>query len=158
MYFTKGDFESTIKAYRDAIDEVNDKIFQAKMQVEIAKRYFDNSIFDKSLTEFTQYINIYNDVALRAGFDLDKAFYYQARSFYENGSTLLQKKETQLGQDNIAQSVKTFERVLKDYPETDLKAVVYYNLGLAYQKIGTPEFIQKAIDEYNLLMKEFPEI
>ncbi|MDP2982002.1 MAG: tetratricopeptide repeat protein [Candidatus Latescibacter sp.] len=157
MYFAKGDLESSIQAYRDAIDEVNDKIFQAKMQVEIAKRYFDNFIFDKSLTEFTNYINIYNDVALRAGFDLDKAFYYQARSFYENGSTLLRKKETQLGQDSIAQSIKTYERILKDYPESDLKAVVYYNLGLAYQKTGTPEFIQKAIDEYNLLMKEFPE-
>jgi TolA-binding protein len=157
MYFSRGDLEASIKAYRDAIDEVNDKIFQAKMQVELARRYFDNNVFDKALTEFTNYINIYNDVALRAGFDLDKAFYYQARSYYENGSTLLQKKETQLGQDNITQSVATFQRVLKDYPDSDLKPVVYYNLGLAYQKVGTPESIQKAIDQYNLMLKEYPE-
>ncbi|MFA6470653.1 MAG: tetratricopeptide repeat protein [Candidatus Latescibacterota bacterium] len=157
MYFAKNDFESTIKAYRDGINEVNDRIFQAKMQIEIARRYFDNNYFDKALTEYTNYINTYNDVALRAGFDLDKSFYYQARSYYEYGSLLIQKKENQTGQDNVTSAVKTYERVLKDYPDTDLKVVVYYNLGLAYQKVGTTEFLQKAINQYDLLLKEFPE-
>jgi len=157
MFFTKGDFEASIKAYRDAIDEVNDRIFQAKMQVLISQRYFENNYFDKAIAEYTQYINVYNDVALRAGFDLDKAFYYQARSYYEYGSTLIYKKEVKTGQENVAQSVKVYERILKDYPDSDLKAVVYYNLALAYQKTGTPEFLQKAVDQYALLLKEYPE-
>jgi outer membrane assembly lipoprotein YfiO len=157
MYFSRNDLEATIKAYRDGINEVNDRIFQAKMQVEIARRYFDNNHFSQALTEFTNYINTYNDVAARSGFDLDKAFYYQARSYYENGSALIQNKDTQVGQDNIAQAISTYERILKEYPDSDLRAVVIYNLGLSYQKVGTTEFLQKAIDEYALLLKEYPD-
>jgi tetratricopeptide (TPR) repeat protein len=157
MYLASGNFDASIKAYRDAIDEVPDKIFSAKMQVLIAQRYFEYFYYDKAVTEFNNYINNYSDVALRAGFDVDKGLYYLGRSYYEQGVQLLAKKETQAGQDNILQSTTTYEKLMKQFPDTDLKQNVYYNLALSYQKSGTPEMLQKSIDLYTQLLKEFPD-
>ena len=156
MYLASGNFEASIKAYRDAIDEVPNKIFSAKMQVLIAQRYFEYGYYDKAGIEFTNYINNYNDVALRAGFDVDKAIYFLGRSYFELGSQLLAKKEKETGQENIAQSATTYERLLKQFPDTDLKQNVYYNLALAYQKTATPDMLQKSIDLYNQLLTEYP--
>ncbi len=157
MYLAAGNFESSIQAYRDAIDEVPNRIFSAKMQMLIAQRYFEHGYFDRAVTEYTNYISGYSDVAIRAGFEVDKALYYLGRSYFENGSQLLDKKEEQSGHDNVAQGAATFERLLKQFPDTDLKQNVYYNLALAYQKQGTDEFLQKAIDQYNLMLTEFPD-
>lgn len=157
MYLDAGDFEASIKAFRDAIDEVPDRIFSAGMQNRIAMRYYDYNYFDKAIVEFNNYINIYSDVAIRANFEVDKALYYLGRSYLELGSQFIAKKENQAGLDNIAQSSTTFERLLKDFPDTENKQQVYYYLALSYQNFGTPEMLQKAIDQYNKLLAEYPE-
>ncbi len=157
MYLASGDFEASIKAYRDAIDEVPNKIFSAKMQVLIAQRYFEYEYYDKSVVEYNNYINNYNDVALRAGFDVDKALYYLGRSYYEQGTKLISQKQKDTGLESVQESVTTLERLLKQFPDTELKQNVYYNLALAYQKTATPEMLQKAIDMYNQLLTEYPD-
>jgi tetratricopeptide (TPR) repeat protein len=157
MYLAAGQFDASIKAYRDAIDEVPNKIFSAKMQTLIAQRYFEYGYFDRAVTEFSQYITAYSDVAIRAGFEVDKALYYLGRSYYEAGAQLMDKNEKQAGVDNLMQGVQTFDRLFKEFPDTDLKQNVYYNRALALQKQATPVGLQKAIDQYNQLLTEFPE-
>lgn len=157
MYLASGDFEASIRAYRDAIDEVPNKIFSAKMQVLISQRYFEHEFYDKAVIEYNNYINNYSDVAARAGFDVDKALYYLGRSYYEQGSTLISQKQKETGVESVQQSASTLEKLLKQFPDTDLKQNVYYNLALAYQKVATPEMLQKAIDLYNQLLKEYPD-
>jgi tol-pal system protein YbgF len=157
MYMASGNFDASIKAYRDAIDEVPDKIFSAKMQNLIAQRYFENGFYDKAAVEFSNYLINYSDVAQRAGFNVDKAIYYLGRAYYENGVQLIANKQESVGQTNVTQSQATFERLLKEFPDTDLKQNVYYNLALSYQKSATPEMLQKSIDLFNQLMTEYPD-
>ncbi|MBN1291920.1 MAG: tetratricopeptide repeat protein [Candidatus Latescibacteria bacterium] len=157
MHMDRGDFESSIRAYRDAIDEVPDKIFSAKMQWLICQRYFEHGYFEEAVSEYTNYITSYSDVAFRAGYDIDEAFYNLARSHYELGSELIKSGENETGLNNIEQAISMHERVLKDYPDTPLKMRVYFHLALAYQKNNTPEYLMKAIDNYNLLLTEYPE-
>lgn len=157
MYLSTGNFERSIKAYRDAIDEVPDKVFSAKMQALIAQRYFENNYFDKAIAEFDNYIAGYSDVAIRAGFEVDKALYYLGRSYYEYAMTLRDKKQTALEKENLSQAFSTLENLLKQFPDTDLRQHVYYYIGLAYQEYATPEYLQKAIDQFNKLVAEFPD-
>lgn len=157
MYLASGNFEASIKAYRDAIDDVPDRVFSASMQVLIAQRYFEHEYYDKAVVEFNTYLINYSDIAIRAQFDVDKALYYLGRSYFELGSQLMAKNENKTGLDNIAQASTTFERALKEFPDTDLKQNIYYNLALSYQKVATPEQLQKAIDLYNKLLTEFPD-
>ncbi|MCE5252354.1 tetratricopeptide repeat protein [bacterium] len=157
MYMEKGDFEASIQAYRDAIDEVPNKIFSAKMQVLICQRYFEHNHFAEAVREYNNYISAYSDVAFRAGFDLDEAFYNLARSYYELGNEMLKANEQQAGLDNIEQAITTHERVLKEFPDTTLKMRVYFHLALAYQRNGSQEYLPKAIDNYKKLLTEFPD-
>jgi len=96
-------------------------------------------------------------VAIRAGFEVDKALYYLGRSQYEYGAQLIDKNQKETGIDNLGDATTTFERLLKQFPDTDLKQNVYYNMALAYQKQATPDGLQKAIDQFNRLLAEYPE-
>ena len=157
MYMDKGDFEASIQAYRDAIDEVPDKVFSAKMQVLICQRYFDHEYYEDAVREYTNYLNNYSDVALRAGFDIDEAFYNLARSYYEHGSNLMNQGEMETGRDNIDLAIATHNRVLKDYPETTMRMRIYFHLALAYQRYDGPEYYRNAISTYEKLLTEFPD-
>jgi TolA-binding protein/Tfp pilus assembly protein PilF len=161
MYYDLGDFDQSIQSYRDAIDEVPDKILSAKMQVLICQRYFEGTdetkYYENAITEYNNYINNYSDVAFRAGFDLDEAYLMLARSYYEQGSNLLRIDQRELGVENLDQSISTFQRLLVDFPETDLTERVYFRMGISYQENGSDEYLTNAISNYDRLLEEFPE-
>ncbi len=157
MYLSRGDFENCIRAYRDAIDEVPDNIFAAKMQWLICQRYFEHGSYEEAIREYNNYITRYSDVAFRAGFDLDEAFYNLGRSYYEQGSQLLRAKETEVGLENIEMAINAQQRVLKEFPDTQVKVRVYFYLALAYQKNVKPEYQENAIKYYQLVLQEYPD-
>ena len=45
MYYEKGNIEQSIQTYKDAIDRVRDRYFQARMQAQIARRYSESGRF-----------------------------------------------------------------------------------------------------------------
>ena len=155
MYLDRGDFDNSIRAYRDAIDEVPDKIFSAKMQVLICQRYFEYEHYEDSIREYNTYISTYSDVAFRAGFDLDEAFYNLGRSYYEYGSQLIKAKETATGLENIELAIASHQRVLKDFPDTRLKMRLYFHLALTYQRNENAAYQENAIKYYQLLLTEY---
>jgi len=161
MFFDIGDFNACIQTYRDAIDEVPDKVLKAKMQWLIAQRYFEgfneNKYFENAINEFNNYIISYSDVAFRAGFDLDEAFFNLARSYYELGLIMLRNKETDTGKENLQQAVNNYQRIFKDFPGTKINEKIYFYLAMAYQDFDTEEYIKNALNSYNLLLTTFPE-
>jgi len=161
MYFDLGDFERSISAYRDAIDEVPDRVLSAKMQVLIAQRYFEGTeekkYYDNAIAEYTNYINNYSEVAFRAGFDLDEAFLMLGRSYYELGADLMRGDQREIGLENIQQSINTYQRLIKEFPDTGLTERVYFRMSISYQENGSDEFLKTAISYYNRLLEEFSE-
>jgi tetratricopeptide (TPR) repeat protein len=157
MYLDKGDFELSIAAYRDAIDDVPDKLFSAKMQVLICQRYFDEGYFSEAVQEYQNYISSYSDVAFRSGFDVDEALFWLARSYYEVGNRFMSDNQEAAGRENIQMSLDTYERLFDQFPDTDLTSRIYFYQGLAYQRITDPENQNKAIEIYNTLLEEYPE-
>jgi len=162
MYYENGNFEASIQAYRDAQDEVPDKIFSAKMQILICQRYFDEGEkngerYADAVREYQHYINAYSDVAFRAGVNVDEAIFWLGRSYYENGNYLMKRGEKQAGIENIENALAQYQRLFDQFPDTDLKSRVYFYEGLALQRNEAPEFQQRAIDKYSQLLAEDPE-
>jgi len=157
MHLERGDFEASIQAYRDAIDEVPDKVFSAKMQILIGQRFFDEKRYEDAVREWNQYINAYSDVAFRAGVDVDEAFFRLGRSYYQLGDELIRKGEKKAGLDNLDLALNTYERLFKQFPDTEMKERVYFYQGLAYQRNGSEEYLKNAIGMYDKLLTEFPE-
>ncbi len=162
MYYDQGDFDQSIQSYEDAIDEVPDQILSAKMQVLICQRYFDEGsedpqYYQEAISEYQNYINNYSEVALRAGFNLDEAFLMLGRSYYELGASMLRMDQTELGNDNIDQAIATFQRIVDDFPGTELTERILFRLGVAYQENGTDEYLNTALEYYNRLFEEFPD-
>lgn len=161
MFFDKGDFNASIQAYRDAIDEVKDKNLSAKMQVLIAQRYFDGykgkTFFQNAITEYQNYINSYSDVAFRAGFGLDEAYFSLARSYHELGVELITQNQKDAGLNNIQQAINTYIRLFKDFPATTITERVNFYMALSYQEYGTPEYLKTAIDTFNKVLTDYPE-
>ncbi len=157
MYYEQDRFDDAIQAYRDAIDEVQDKVIKAQMQVQICQLYFDEGYYEEAIQEYQIYINSYSDVAFRAKFDLDMAFFMLGRSHHELGSEMIDNDQAQIGLEHISQAVATFDRIFEDFPATNLTERIYFRKALAQQSAGTDESIHQAIDTFDLLLEEFPE-
>jgi len=159
MYIDTGNFDAAIQAYRDAIDEVPDRIIAARMQVLICQAYFDGfeeqTFYQNAIDEYSNYISSYSDVAFRAGFDVDLAFFWLGRSYYELGSEMMKNNQEVLGLENIEQAISTYKRVLDDFPATQLTERVYFYMGMAYQGNGSDSYLRTAVDTYNLLLNGF---
>ena len=89
MFYEKGNLEQSIQTYKDAIDRVRDRFFQARMQAQIARRYSESGRFDEAIEEYEVYIRGYDDVAARAGFPVDEAEYNIGRAYYDKGQQAL---------------------------------------------------------------------
>ena len=157
MYLDRGDLDASISAYRDAIDEVPDEVFSAKMQVLIAHRYFDYERYDDAVREYTHYINTYSSVAPRAGFNVDEAMLRQAQSYYELGNQQMRAGEEAAGRENILQAIPAFDRMIRQFPDSDLKTRMYFYRGMALQRLGDPDNTNEAIRYFNMLLTEDPE-
>ena len=159
MYIDTGNFDEAIQTYRDAIDEVPDRIIAARAQVLICQAYFngfeDQAFYENAIEEYSNYITSYSDVAFRAGFDLDLAFFWLGRSYYELGAQMKRNNQEELSLENLEQAITTYQRVLDDFPATQLTERVYFYLAMAYNENGSDEYIRTAIDTYNLLLQEF---
>ncbi len=157
MHLERGDFEASIQAYRDAIDEVPDKIFSAKMQILIGQRYSDEGRHEDAIREWNHYINAYNDVAFRAGVDVDDAFFRLGRSYYDLGNELMRKGETEGAKSNLELALNTYERLFKQFPDTELKDRVYFYQALAHHRYGDDEHLKQSISINDMLLTEYPE-
>jgi len=157
MHLDRGDFDSSIQAYRDAIDEVPDRIFSAKMQILIGQRYSDEGRFVDSIREWNHYINAYNDVAFRAGVDVDEAFFRLGRSYYDQGNLMITRKEIEGGRSNLDLSLNSFDRLMKQFPDSEMKERVYFYQALVYHRYGTNENYTKSLEINEQLLKEFSD-
>lgn len=157
MYLERGDFERSIGAYRAAIDEVPDRIFAAKMQILIGQRYFEYNRYVESVREWRQYINSYSDIALRAGVNVDEAFFWLGRSYYQLGDEFIRKNEIQAGNENIDLALTTYSQLFTQFPDTELKERVYFYQGLAMFRYDDDDHKKQCIAKFDQMLTEFPQ-
>ena len=133
-------FDDAIAVYKNAIDLSSERLFQGKMQFQIAKLNFQNQHYNQAVSEYKLYIGGYRDVSQDVGFTVDEAYYQIAMSFFEDYQ--------------YDSSLVYYQTVLDSFPDSHLYTSSFYGKGLAYQRL---EQFDQALSVMNEFIQKFPD-
>ena len=157
MYYEKGDLELSVRTYRNAIDRVRDRFFQARMQSQMARRYSDSGRFDEAIEEYEVYIKGYDEVAARAGFPVDEAEYNIGRAYYDKGQQALTASQRSMAIPLFREAAVRYETTLNAYPDTRLQVDLQFNIALCQQFIGDESSTARALEGFKGIIDDHPE-
>ena len=144
---------AAIAAYKDAIEKVEDKIFQARTQLTVALMLFDEDEYLKSAEEYEIYLNAYGDVAERIGFDRNKVLFRIGQCHQEHGRRI--RGEDPAGADReIGEALTRYNQLLAESKSGSLMPDVLFNAGFANQLIKDNESAQPL---YRQLVEDYPD-
>jgi tetratricopeptide (TPR) repeat protein len=143
--------QAAIDAYKNAIEMVEDRSFQARTQLTVALMLFDEDQFLAAAAEYEIYLNAYADVATRVGFGPDKVLFRIAQS--HQGYARQQRTENpEAANASLDRAMSLYRQVLDEYEGVDLTPDVLFNAGFASQLHGQTEvaksFYQSLVDQY----------
>ena len=142
---------AAIAAYKDAIEKVEDKLFQARTQLTVALMLFDQDEYLKSAQEYEIYLNAYGDVARRIGFDRYKVLFRIAQCHQEYGRQI-RSEDPARADEEIAKALESYGQLLSQREDNVLIPDVLFNAGFANQLLKKDEaaqpLYQRLVDEY----------
>ncbi len=142
---------AAIVAYKDAIEKVEDKLFQARTQLTVALMLFDQEEYLKSAQEYEIYLNAYGDVAQRIGFDRYKVLFRIAQCHQEYGRQI-RGEDPARADAEIAKALVSYDQLLSEREDNALIPDVLFNAGFANQILKKNEaaqpLYQRLVDEY----------
>ena len=144
---------AAIAAYKDAIEKVEDKLFQARTQLTVALMLFDQDEYLKSAQEYEIYLNAYGDVARRIGFDRYKVLFRIAQCHQEYGRQILSEDPARADAE-IAKALASYDQLLSEHEDKALIPDVLFNAGFANQLTKKNEVAQPL---YQRLVDEYPD-
>ena len=140
LEFKQNGLDASLAVYRQAIDDSEDRMFQGKMQYQIAKVSLDNKAYQQAIAEFELYVEGYEEVAEEIDFTLDEARYQIAAAHYEA-----------LDFDN---AITNYQVVIDSFHTSYLVPASHYGIGLSQQRKG--EF-EKAIETFHQFIDTYPK-
>ena len=144
---------AAIAAYKDAIEKVEDKVFQARTQLTVALMLFEEGEYLKSAEEYEIYLNAYGDVAKRIGFGRDKVLFRIAQCHQEYGRQMRGEDPTRAA-EAIAEALSGYDQLLKEYQGSQLMPDVLFNAGYSNQLVKDDAAAQPL---YQQLVKSYPD-
>jgi tetratricopeptide (TPR) repeat protein len=138
--FQTDGLEASIKVYRDALDNSSDAIFQAKMQYQVAKLYFQHGEYERSAHEYQMFIDGYAEQGPSIGFAPEEAQYAIGLCYY-------QAKMYQ-------QSIQEYQKIADQYPDSPLIPNALYGIGLSHQMLEQPDQAEAA---YRSVVDDYPD-
>lgn len=124
--------DAAIAAYKNAIEQVEDKVFQARTQLTVALMLFDQQQYLNSANEYDIYLNAYAGVAARVGFGEDKVLFRIGQCYQEHGRTT-RRDDPEGAATSIDRALQNYRTVLDDHPGSELIPDVLFNAGFANQ-------------------------
>lgn len=144
---------AAIAAYKDAIEKVEDKIFQARTQLTVALMLFDEGEYLKSAGEYEIYLNAYGDVAQRIGFGRDKVLFRIAQCHQEHGRQI-RGDDPAAADVAIGEALKRYDELLSQAKGNPLRPDVLFNAGFANQLVKDDAAAQPL---YQQLVEDHPD-
>ncbi|MEW6754296.1 MAG: tetratricopeptide repeat protein [Candidatus Latescibacterota bacterium] len=144
---------AAIDAYKNAIENVDDKLFQAQTQLTVARLLYDEGQYEKSAEEYRIYLKAYGDVALRIGFGHDKALFRLAQCHQARGQAL-RAEDPEGAAAAFAEGLTVYGQLLSAHPESPLVPDALLGSGLSQQFRGRKE---EARSHYRELVERFPD-
>ncbi|NKB68674.1 MAG: tetratricopeptide repeat protein [Candidatus Latescibacteria bacterium] len=144
---------AAIAAYKNAIEKVDDKLFQARTQLTVALMLFDEKEYLKSVEEYNIYLNAYGDVAIRTGFGRDKVLFRMGQAHQEFGRQN-RDQDPERASEALDQALVLYGQLLEEYPGGPLTPDVLFNAGFVRQLKKDNAAAQP---HYRRLVDEFPD-
>ncbi|MBN1351111.1 tetratricopeptide repeat protein [candidate division KSB1 bacterium] len=132
--------DAGLAVYRDAIDHSEERIFQGKMQYQIAKVSLDNKAYEQAIENFELYAEGYAEVADEVGFTLDEARYQIAATYYEA--------------EDFNAALLNYQVVVDSFRTSYLVPVSHYGIGLCQQRMGA---YQPAVETFQYFITAYPQ-
>ncbi|MBM3280605.1 MAG: tetratricopeptide repeat protein [Candidatus Handelsmanbacteria bacterium] len=145
--------QAAIAAYKNAIEKVEDKQFQARTQLTVALLLFDEKEYRKAAEEYQIYLSAYGNVAARVGFDRDKVLFrlgqcYQSLGQQEQGRDPASPEAAAA----LDQALDSYKGLVTDYPRSQLVPDGLFSAGITAQlkkdNAAARGFYQRLVDEY----------
>ena len=152
MYYDQDQLDACVRIYREAIDRIPDRLFQARMQYWLADRYRHAGKFAEAVGQYRLYERSYGEVAEQAGFPLDKVGFEIGRALFSQGEE---------GGEGAAaayqQAIAQFTATLDRYPESGLRLALEFNTALAYQMLDEEGTRRQALVRFEALCAAHPD-
>ena len=144
---------AALSAYRNAIENVENKRFQARTQLTIAGLLYDEGEYEKAAGEYEIYMNAYSDVADRIGFGEDKVLYQISQCYQARASNFLRQDEPENSKRASERVTVLLDQILRDHQDTDLKADVLFQMAYNWQM----QKDDRAADTYRDMVASYPD-
>ena len=145
-YLERGDLESGVRTFREAINQSTNRTLRARIQYALAESFFSKAHYAEAVREYRTYLDGYGDIAEAAGFS-------EGRVHYRTGSAYQQLAGSAAGEDR-ASSDRWLNLAIGQYDTlcTDETSSYYldarFNRALAYQSLATDSAEAFADAEY----------
>ncbi len=160
MYFENRLFALCVDTYREAIVQIPNNTFKARMQFQLAQRYTEASEewgedhFEDAIREYNVYVKAYGEIASRAGYSLGNSWFEIGRAYYSKAEKLVQQGEVVGAHEAYAAAVQAYDTVLEQYPDPNFVTTTRFNVALSKQRIGEQAAQREAEEIYRKLIAD----
>ena len=145
--------EAGILAYKSAIENVDDKRFQAKIQITIGRLYYDVGEYEKAAEEYRIFLNAYGDVAVRIGFAPDKVYFRIAQCYQMMTRSASQSGDSEIQRDYAQKALELYNKILTEHDGSSMVPDVHFSMGYVRQLQDDAS----AEDAYRFMVENFPD-
>ncbi|MBT4504267.1 MAG: tetratricopeptide repeat protein [Gemmatimonadetes bacterium] len=124
--------QAALAAYKNAIENVDDKQFQARTQLTVAWLLFEDQEYAKAGDEYRIFLKAYGDVASRVGFDRDKTLFRIGQCYQAHGQKMRGTDE-QGSVEALDEAIAHYHQVLDEYSGSELIPDALFGLGFSSQ-------------------------
>jgi len=146
--------DAGIAAYRDAMENTSDRLFQGKMQAEILRLLYDHGRYGEVLKEYAFYLKGFGDVMGEVGLTADEAGYRMAECHREMGVLQQSRGHADSARVSFERAVALYDSGASRYADTYLLPDLWFGQGFALQALGRTE---EALTMYDSVVERFPE-
>ena len=142
-----------IRAYRQALENVDRKEFKATIQLQIARELFDAGRYREALEAYHVYMKAYGDVARIIGFDIDKVLFKIAEAYRHLGIGLL-KEDSKGATEALERSLATYDTLLARFGETPLRPDARFGMAISHHALGHTD---RALELFLEVARAYPD-
>ena len=145
--------DAALIAYQSAIENVEDKRFQARTQLTIARLLFEKEAFEKAAEQYEIFLEAYGDVAARIGFAEDKVLFRMSQCHQALMRSQITANEEEQAQKSFLRAMEIYEQILRSHGDSELLPDVFFSRGYALQlqKDG------RAGEDYARMVADYPD-
>ena len=161
MHFENRRLERCVAAYREAIDNIPNRIFKARMQFQLAKRYAEASqewgedLYDDAVREYNVYLKGYSEVAQQAGFTPANAWFEIGQARYAEAEGLAQAGGE--SRQAYGRALEAYSTILEQHPDPSFLTAARFNAALCKQRMGGEAELAEAVEAFRGIIDEDPD-